>query len=232
MFEPRQAMLTPACRSPQNQPSQGDLAKAAYAQVAPSLRQSLEACGAALAPAGASTAVVANNACWAAGEVAVRTPAAALEPFIVPLAQAVVPLLSARLGDRHLVHNAAITLGRIAAAHPDPLVPHLGSFVREWCAALRSIRDDVEKEHAFAGLCALVRRNPGAAAPHFAPLCLACSSWMRLHNEGLHRDMVSILAGYKEHFVGQGGTAWADAARALEPAVVRKLGTHFSLTVP
>lgn len=203
--------------------------------MAPSLHRSLEACAASLRPEGASDTVVANNACWAAGEIAVRTPPEQLAPFTLPLAQSVVALLGVRLGDRHLVHNAAITLGRIAISHPDPLVPHVGTFVREWCAALRTIRDDVEKEQAFTGLCALVRRNPGAAAPHFTPLCLAFISWMRLNNEGLHRDMVSILAGYKEHFLqqdGGAGAAWAEATRALEPAVVRKLGTHFNLTVP
>ena len=36
------------------------------------------------------------------------------------------------------------------------------------CAALRGIRDDIEKEHAFLGLCALLRLNPQVRA-HTAP---------------------------------------------------------------
>ena len=43
---------------------------------------------------------------------------------------------------------------------PWAVAPHLVHFVGPWCNALRSIRDDVEKEHAFLGLCALLRANP------------------------------------------------------------------------
>ena len=55
---------------------------------------------------------------------------------------------------------SAITLGRVAWVCPGQIAPHLAHFVGPWCSALRSIRDDVEKEHAFLGLCALLRANP------------------------------------------------------------------------
>lgn len=55
---------------------------------------------------------------------------------------------------------SAITLGRVAWVCPVQLAPHLAHFAGPWCNALRSIRDDVEKEHAFLGLCALLRANP------------------------------------------------------------------------
>ena len=55
---------------------------------------------------------------------------------------------------------SAITLGRVAWVCPGQIAPHLAHFVGPWCNALRSIRDDVEKEHAFSGLCALLRANP------------------------------------------------------------------------
>ena len=62
---------------------------------------------------------------------------------------------------------SAITLGRVAWVCPAQLAPHLGHFIAPWCSALRSIRDDVEKEHAFLGLCALLRINP--EVPHLSP---------------------------------------------------------------
>lgn len=37
---------------------------------------------------------------------------------------------------------------------------------RSRCAALRGIRDDIEKEHAFLGLCALLRLNPQVGGIH------------------------------------------------------------------
>lgn len=53
-----------------------------------------------------------------------------------------------------------------------------------WCAALRSIRDDVEKEHAFLGLMAMLRLNPqvppstrlssSSALLHKWVVCRAC----------------------------------------------------------
>lgn len=38
--------------------------------------------------------------------------------------------------------------------------PAYAAFPLRRCAALRGIRDDIEKEHAFLGLCALLRLNP------------------------------------------------------------------------
>ena len=55
---------------------------------------------------------------------------------------------------------SAITLGRVAWICPEGIAPHLAHFVGPWCAALRHIRDDVEKGHAFLGLCRLLRLNP------------------------------------------------------------------------
>ena len=40
------------------------------------------------------------------------------------------------------------------------MAPHLEHYMGPWCMALRSVRDDVEKEHAFLGLAALLRINP------------------------------------------------------------------------
>lgn len=55
---------------------------------------------------------------------------------------------------------SAITLGRVAWVCPGQIAPHLAHFAGPWCYALRNIRDDIEKEHAFLGLCALLRANP------------------------------------------------------------------------
>ena len=43
---------------------------------------------------------------------------------------------------------------------PDPIAPHLGQFLGVWCGALRNVRDDIEKEHAFLGLFSMLRLNP------------------------------------------------------------------------
>ena len=67
--------------------------------------------------------------------------------------------------------HSAITLGRVAWVCPGQLAPHLGHFAAAWCNALRSIRDDVEKEHAFLGLCALLRAKRLIRLVAPPPLC-------------------------------------------------------------
>ena len=103
-----------------------------------------------------------NNACWALGELAIKIPVDTLQPAVAPLAERLVPILAAPAGamPRSILENSAITLGRVAWMCPEPLAGALEHFVWPWCQVLRSIRDDLEKEHAFLGLCRLLRLNP------------------------------------------------------------------------
>lgn len=56
---------------------------------------------------------------------------------------------------------------------PEPIAPHLEHFITPWCTALRTVRDDVEKEHAFLGLAALLRMN-ALVCTFFVCLPLVC----------------------------------------------------------
>lgn len=97
-----------------------------------------------------------------AGELAIKCSGEELKPFVLGALERLVAVLQVPTGalPRSLVENAAITLGRLAWMCPEPLAPHAAAFLGPWCAALRGIRDDIEKEHAFLGLCALLRLNP------------------------------------------------------------------------
>ncbi len=55
-------------------------------------------------------------------------------------------------------------MGRVAWVCPGSIASFLPAFVGPWCAALRSVRDDVEKEHALLGLCAMLHINPAVSA--------------------------------------------------------------------
>ena len=74
---------------------------------------------------------------------------------------------------------SAITLGRVAWVCPGQIAPHLAHFAGPWCYALRNIRDDIEKEHAFLGLCALLRANPEVA---LSPACTAWALYLLPHS--------------------------------------------------
>jgi transportin-1 len=180
----------------------GDLAKSCPSHVLPSVQRCLEACGAVLvAEQHGSEADMraATNACWAMGELVVRAPAQDLEErFALPLTQVLAQVLSTRsAAGKGMLENAAITLGRLAMRCPQVLAPHAPGFTEHLCTALRRVRDDVEKEQAFAGLCAVVRLNPMGVLPAFVPMANAFASWHLLRDEDLHRRMAEIMRGYK-----------------------------------
>lgn len=111
-----------------------------------------------------------------AGELAIKCSSDELRPIALPALEQLALILQVPTGalPRSLVENAAITLGRIAWMCPEPLAPHAAAFLGPWCAALRGIRDDIEKEHAFLGLCAVLRLNPQARSSEGRPFtCVA-----------------------------------------------------------
>ncbi|CAI5468976.1 unnamed protein product [Closterium sp. Yama58-4] len=118
---------------------------------------------------------VANNACWALGELAVKVREE-ISPAVVPVLNNIVPVLTSAQNPRGtnlaLVENCAITLGRFAWVCPDVLAPQASHFLVPFLTTLKGIRDDVEKEEAFKGLCAVLRLNPMAASAAIHPLLL------------------------------------------------------------
>ena len=186
----------------------GDLAKACPSHLAPALRRCFEACCATLQSdaqgdaqadvPGPAYSRAATNACWAIGELALRSPAEELAAFTPDLVRCVGAVLAARLGvSKGMLENAGISLGRLALRCPQQMAPALQSFVQPWCLALRRVRDGVEKEQAFAGLCTLIQLNPMCALPSFVPMGNAFASWRTLNNQELRRQMAEILRGYE-----------------------------------
>jgi len=186
----------------------GDLAKACPSHLGPVLRRCFEACCTTLQSdahgdaqsevPGPTYSRAATNACWAIGELALRTPPEELAVFTPDLVRCVGAVLTARLGvSKGMLENAGISLGRLALRCPQQIAPALQTFVQPWCLALRRVRDGVEKEQAFAGLCTLVQLNPMCALPSFVPMGNAFASWRTLNNQELRRQMAEILRGYE-----------------------------------
>ena len=206
----------------------GDLARAAPGALAPSpgvLSELLALAAGRLDPAGdtGDGAPAANNAAWALGELALRAPPDAAAAAAAAAAPALAALVAAPAGaaPRSLVENAAITLGRLAWVAPTAIPPDIvGAVLRPWCAALRGVRDDVEKEHAFLGLAAALRANPAAGAPpNFAPLAEAVSSWRSLRGD-VAAELPALMASYR---AALGDAGWRAAVGGLAPAVRDKL---------
>lgn len=203
----------------------GDLAKACAPHIKPALADLFHSALYNLEPnmINQRTLSACNNAAWCMGELAIKCSGEEVKPFALPALERLATLLQMPKGalPRSLVENAAITLGRIAWVCPEPLAPHAAAFLGPWCAALRGIRDDIEKEHAFLGLCAVLQLNPQGAGNCFPSLCEAIVSWRHVGCEGLHNELIQLMQGYKAQLAGMG--QWDAAMASLDPAVRQKL---------
>ncbi|GAB2261870.1 hypothetical protein Droror1_Dr00002867 [Drosera rotundifolia] len=166
---------------------------------------------------------VANNACWAIGELAIKVKKQ-ISPVVMNVVSSLVPILQPVEGlNKSLIENSAITLGRLAWVCPELIAPHMEHFMQPWCSALARIRDDIEKEDAFRGLCAMVKANPPGALSSFPFMCVAIASWDEIRSEELHNEIFQVLRGYKQ-MLGDG--AWEQYMSALDPQVKLKLSIY------
>ncbi|CAD5210069.1 unnamed protein product [Bursaphelenchus okinawaensis] len=151
----------------------GDLVKSCFPLIATQIQHVMPVLMSNLDPTNVS---VCNNAIWAMGEIALKigehmTQYASL--IVMPL----IEVINKDRVTRTLLENTAITLGRLGLHCAPILAPHLNSFIRPWCLALRNIRDNEEKESAFRGICIVIRHNPQGVIPNFVFFCDALASW-------------------------------------------------------
>ncbi|KAJ4715946.1 transportin 1 [Melia azedarach] len=169
------------------------------------------------------TVSVANNACWAIGELAVKVRQE-ISPIVMTVISCLVPILQhAEELNKSLIENSAITLGRLAWVCPELVSPHMEHFMQSWCLALAMIRDDTEKEDAFRGLCAMVKANPSGALNSLNFMCRAIASWHEIRSEDLHNEVCQVLHGYKQML--RNG-AWDQCMSTLEAPVKDKLSKY------
>ncbi|CAA0820530.1 Transportin-1 [Striga hermonthica] len=201
----------------------GDLARVCPVHLHPRLHEFLDAAAKQLStPKLKETVSVANNACWALGELAVKVHKE-ISPVVLTVLSCLVPILKYPEGlNKSLVENSAIALGRLAWVCPELVSPHMEHFMQPWCVALSVIRDGREKADAFRGLCALVRANPSGSLNSIVIMCKAIASWHEM-SEDLHNEICQVLHGYKQ-MLKDG--AWEQCMSALEPPVKDKLLRH------
>ncbi|GLT75276.1 hypothetical protein SLA2020_470120 [Shorea laevis] len=202
----------------------GDLARACPIHLHPRLSEYLNIAAKQLDTSKLKETVsVANNACWAIGELAIKVRQE-ISPVVMTVISCLVPILQHAEGiNKSLVENSAITLGRIAWVCPELVAPHMEHFMKAWCISLSTIRDDIEKEDAFRGLCAMVRANPSGGLSSLVFICQAIASWHEIRSEELHNEVCQVLHGYKQML--RNG-AWDQCMSALEPMVKDKLSKY------
>ncbi|XP_044508458.1 transportin-1-like [Mangifera indica] len=202
----------------------GDLAKVCPIHLHPRLSEFLDVAAKQLNTSKLrETISVANNACWAIGELAIKVRQEVSPVVMTVISSLVLILQHSEELNKSLIENSAITLGRLAWVCPEMVAPHMEHFMQSWCIALSMIRDDIEKEDAFRGLCAMVKANPSGALSSLVFMCRAIASWHEIRSEELHNDVCQVLLGYKQML--RNG-AWDQCMSALEPPVKDKLSKY------
>ncbi|KAF8928125.1 hypothetical protein BGZ52_003693, partial [Haplosporangium bisporale] len=166
---------------------------------------------------------VCNNAAWAAGEIALQY-GEGMGPWVQPLLERLIPLLTNDSTPRTLLDNSAITIGRLGLVCPQLVGPHLEIFAEAWCHTCRTIRDNDEKDTAFRGLCAMIQVNPQGLIKSLAPFCDAVAQWSEVPQE-LDQQFGKILVGYKNMMAG----AWDPFTASLAPDTRTRLSQRYGL---
>lgn len=202
----------------------GDLARVCPIHLHPRLSEFLDIAAKQLStPKLKENVSVANNACWAIGELAIKVRQE-ISPVVMTVISSLVPILQHAEGlNKSLIENSSITLGRLAWVCPELVSPHMEHFMQSWCLSLSMIRDDIEKEDAFRGLCAMVRANPSGALSSLPFMCKAIASWHVIMSEELRNEVCQVLLGYKQML--RNG-AWEQCMSSLEPPVKEKLSKY------
>ncbi|KAI1726802.1 HEAT-like repeat domain-containing protein [Ditylenchus destructor] len=151
----------------------GDLAKACYAHLQPSVHQFIPILAQNLNPENVS---VCNNSIWALGEISLKI-GESMRQYIPQILPQLIHVMNRDKGPKTLLENTAITLGRLGLFCSADVSPFLSDFIRPWCLSLRNIRDNEEKESAFRGMCYMINHNPQGVATYFIFLCDAIASW-------------------------------------------------------
>ncbi|KAI8620202.1 ARM repeat-containing protein [Chytriomyces sp. MP71] len=170
---------------------------------------------------------VCNNATWATGELALQLGADA-KPFIPPLLPVLVGIVNAGNADRRirtLQENAAITLGRFGLVCPNDMAGVMEQFALGWCAALRDVRDNLEKETAYRGMCLMVQANPQGMLKTIAFFCDAIVRWMR-PSVAMNDMFKTTLTGYRN---GLGEQQWNQLVAGFPQETRDKLRQRYQL---
>eukprot|EP00116_Pleurobrachia_bachei_P000976 sb/3461238/ len=172
----------------------GDLTKACFPHVrqyvgelVPVLHENLQPC----------YISVCNNATWAIGEISIQL-GAEMKPYVPMILNQLIVIINRENTPKTLLENTAITIGRLGLVCPEEVAPELPRFIRLWCASLRNIRDNDEKDSAFRGICAMISVYPMGILNDFIYFCDAVASWTSPKEDLKLMFRQILLHGFKE----------------------------------
>jgi len=145
---------------------------------------------------------VINNACWSAGEIAMRQQGG-MDPYVERLLQSLAGILFSTDVPESLNENAAIALGRLGLGNEQKLAPHLATFAPPFLTIMRKVSWTDEKCHAFKGFVQVVLQNPAGLEQCLLPLLSEIAMVPKtlisqdLQNTGLLESFGQLLLQYK-----------------------------------
>ncbi|KAI1659939.1 armadillo-type protein [Daldinia decipiens] len=145
---------------------------------------------------------VINNACWSAGEIAIRHKSN-MAPYVPELFQRFVEIVSNPGIPKGVTENAAIALGRLGLGNGELLAPHLANFAEDFLVSMDEVDPSDEKATAFRGFTAIVEKNPMAMEKSLLHFFTSIARYrdLKLRSEtknGLHEDFQKALGIYRQ----------------------------------
>ncbi|XP_013773249.1 transportin-1-like isoform X1 [Limulus polyphemus] len=202
----------------------GDLSKACFQHVNPCISDFMPILGQNLNPEFIS---VCNNATWAIGEISVKlgNSCSDMKPYVPMVLNQLVVIINKPNTPKTLLENTAITIGRLGYVCPEEVAPMLQQFIRPWCASLRNIRDNEEKDSAFRGICSMIGVNPGGVVQDFIFFCDAVASWVSPKAD-LKQMFYEIFHGFKNQ-VGEAN--WKRFSEQLPAPLKERLLANYGV---
>lgn len=199
----------------------GDLTKACFQHVLPCITDFCTILAQNLNPELIS---VCNNATWAIGEIAVKM-GGEMQSYVPIVLPQLILIINRPNTPKTLMENTAITIGRLGLVCPKEVAPHLQHFVRQWCTSLRNIRDNVEKDSAFRGICNVITINPNGVVQDFIFFCDAVASWVSPRDD-LKEMFHRILHGFKNQV---GEEQWRQFSDQFPPILKERLANNYGV---
>ena len=169
------------------------------------------------------------NVCWSAGEIAARTPpdSDALKPFLGPLYQKLILVLSNEEVPEAADENAGLALGRLGLCCADELAPYLNEYAPIFLTSMGKVGTSLEKASAFMGFNSVIQRNPGAMESTLGSYFEAVAAFPIKNPEysEVRSSFMSVMNGYKQMV----GTNWEGFVGQLSEGVKGKLRDGYGL---
>ncbi|GAB7349004.1 hypothetical protein MBLNU459_g7979t1 [Dothideomycetes sp. NU459] len=146
---------------------------------------------------------VINNACWSAGEIAMRQQSG-MSPYVDRLLANLATILLSNEVPESLNENSALALGRLGIGNSEQIAPHLTGIAPPFLAVIHKVSWTDEKCHALKGFVQVVLKNPQALEqcllPFFSEIASAPTSMLHapsLQNDGPYKSFQQVLLQYK-----------------------------------